>query len=94
MTNDWQVELDGDQYHGPDRWFEDYQRQKILERVGWRFWRCWASSFDLDPEGCMAELVGVLTEMKIEPLGQISEPRFFTEHRVIGDEAVKPTRVK
>jgi NAD(P)-dependent dehydrogenase (short-subunit alcohol dehydrogenase family) len=28
-------------------------RQRVLERVGWRFWRCWASSFTIDPDGCM-----------------------------------------
>ena len=44
------VELDGDKYHGPERWAEDLARQRVMERVGWRFWRCWGSSFWLDPE--------------------------------------------
>jgi very-short-patch-repair endonuclease len=44
------IELDGDQYHTPDRWADDYARQSILERVGWRFWRCWGSSFIMDSE--------------------------------------------
>src|SRR3981081_454577 len=47
------VECDGDQYHGPERWADDMARQRVLERVGWRFWRCWASSFTIDPDGCM-----------------------------------------
>jgi very-short-patch-repair endonuclease len=46
------IECDGDKYHGPERWAEDMKRQRILERVGWRFWRCWASSFTLDPAAC------------------------------------------
>ncbi|MGH7077268.1 MAG: AAA domain-containing protein, partial [Acetobacteraceae bacterium] len=35
------IELDGDKYHGPERWAEDLARQRVMERVGWRFWRCW-----------------------------------------------------
>ena len=54
------VELDGDQYHPPEQWHDDLRRQRALERVGWRFWRCWGSSFALDPEGCMEELLKVL----------------------------------
>lgn len=37
------VELDGDPYHGPDKWVTDRYRQRALERMGWRFWRCWGS---------------------------------------------------
>ena len=33
------IELDGDQYHGPERWADDLTRQRVMERVGWRFWR-------------------------------------------------------
>ena len=34
------IECDGDRYHGIDRWEEDMNRQRTLERAGWRFWRC------------------------------------------------------
>jgi very-short-patch-repair endonuclease len=61
------VECDGDSGHGPERWAEDMRRQRVLERVGWRFWRCWASSFILDPEGCMADLFETLERMDIQP---------------------------
>jgi very-short-patch-repair endonuclease len=47
------VECDGDKYHGPERWADDMHRQRVLKRVGWRFWRCWASSFAIDPDACM-----------------------------------------
>jgi len=77
------VELDGDRYHGPDRWFEDWNRQKILERVGWTFWRCWASSFALDPDVCMDDLVATLGRLKIHPLGTGSERHPYTEHRLV-----------
>jgi len=39
------IECDGDRYHGPDRWDDDMRRQRILERAGWQFWRCFASTF-------------------------------------------------
>ncbi|SPA56680.1 DUF559 domain-containing protein [Cupriavidus taiwanensis] len=38
------VECDGDAYHGPDRWQSDMNRQRILERAGWTFWRKWSLS--------------------------------------------------
>ena len=31
------IELDGDQYHGAERWADDLARQRVMERVGWRF---------------------------------------------------------
>jgi len=84
------VELDGDRFHGPDRWFEDWTRQKVLERVGWRIWRCWASSFGMDPDGCMANLVALLDEMEIQPIGGESGRHPYTEHRTVGEETDRP----
>jgi very-short-patch-repair endonuclease len=76
------IELDGDKYHGPERWMEDAQRQRNLERVGWRFWRCWGSSYLMDPEGCRDDLKQTLTSMDIEPLGSAVGPTMYTEHRI------------
>jgi very-short-patch-repair endonuclease len=39
------IECDGDKYHGADKWADDMQRQRVLERAGWVFWRCFASAF-------------------------------------------------
>lgn len=64
------VECDGDRYHGPEQWRQDMRRQRVLERVGWRFWRSFASSFYRDPDGVMNDLFGMLTRMGIEPSGQ------------------------
>ncbi|WP_131194912.1 AAA domain-containing protein [Lichenihabitans psoromatis] len=61
------VECDGDSFHGPERWREDMRRQRILERVGWRFWRCFASSFYADPDGTLADLTAALARYGIEP---------------------------
>jgi very-short-patch-repair endonuclease len=76
------IECDGDKYHGPERWSDDMTRQRVLERVGWRFWRCWSSSFTIDPDGCMADLFATLDRHGIHPDGgKIRQPS-YTEHRV------------
>jgi very-short-patch-repair endonuclease/transcription elongation GreA/GreB family factor len=76
------IECDGDQYHGPERWADDMARQRVLERVGWRFWRCWASSFTIDPDGCMADLFSTLDRNGIQPMTEDSRPDCYTEQRV------------
>jgi len=75
------IECDGDEYHGPERWAEDMRRQRVLERVGWRFWRCWASSFTIDPDGCMADLFATLERLQIHPLGEFEGTTVYVEHR-------------
>jgi very-short-patch-repair endonuclease len=80
------VECDGDRYHGPEQWRQDMRRQRVLERVGWRFWRCFASSFYRDPDGVLNELVEILTRMGIQPIDTsdtVRPERRFTEHRTI-----------
>jgi very-short-patch-repair endonuclease len=84
------IECDGDQYHGPERWADDMARQRVLERVGWRFWRCWASSFTIDPDGCMADLFSMLDQSGIQPMTPDSRPDRYTEQRVA--EASDPNR--
>jgi very-short-patch-repair endonuclease/transcription elongation GreA/GreB family factor len=76
------IECDGDKYHGPERWADDMARQRVLERVGWRFWRCWASSFTVDPDGCMADLFATLDRLGIEPQHADGSDERYTEHRV------------
>ena len=84
------IELDGDQYHTPDRWADDFSRQRILERVGWRFWRCWGSSFVLAPEECMQDLKETLKSLGIDPIGYApTASAIYTEHRVI-EPTVQP----
>jgi transcription elongation GreA/GreB family factor/very-short-patch-repair endonuclease len=75
------IELDGDQYHGPERWAEDLARQRVMERVGWRFWRCWGSSFRLDPDACIDDLVRSLNALDIEAVGSGEAPTVWTEFR-------------
>ena len=92
------VECDGDRFHGPEEWQQDMRRQRVLERVGWRFWRCFASSFYRDRDGIMADLLETLSNAGIEPQppGQGLRPTAgWTEHRLVslapGEAVSDPT---
>ncbi|NMA75311.1 MAG: AAA family ATPase [Bacteroidales bacterium] len=69
MRNRLAVECDGDYWHGLDKWEEDIERQRVLERVGWTFWRVRGSQFYLDREKALESLWEKLDEMGISPVG-------------------------
>ena len=62
------VECDGDRYHGPGQWSADMARQRVLERAGWVFWRCFASSFTRRRKEVLNDLFATLSHLGIEPL--------------------------
>ncbi len=66
------VECDGDRFHGPGQWQDDMVRQRVLERAGWTFWRCFASSFVRRRELVVNDLLETLQKLGIEPLGSES----------------------
>lgn len=67
------VECDGDSYHGPEQWHNDMTRQRALERAGWTFWRCFASSWSIERENMVMSLKDKLDAMSIKPThGMIS----------------------
>jgi len=61
------VELDGDAYHGPDRWEADRNRQAILERLGWTFHRIRGSAYYRDPDAALTSLWERLETLAIRP---------------------------
>jgi very-short-patch-repair endonuclease len=63
------IECDGDRFHGPGQWSDDMARQRVLERAGWTFWRCFASSFVRRREAVLQDLRQTLDGLGIEPLG-------------------------
>jgi very-short-patch-repair endonuclease len=63
------IECDGDRFHGPGQWQDDMARQRVLERAGWTFWRCFASSFVRRRKEVLQDLFGTLERLGIEPLG-------------------------
>ncbi|MGH9364322.1 MAG: DUF559 domain-containing protein, partial [Thermoanaerobaculia bacterium] len=96
------VECDGDKYHGADKWADDMQRQRVLERAGWVFWRCFASAFIRRRKDMLDELLKTLAERGIAPIGAEGAPRsVHTEHRAassliepaVGQDTVIPVEV-
>jgi very-short-patch-repair endonuclease len=81
------IECDGDEFHGPDRWQHDLSRQRVLERAGWVFWRCFASTWVLRKDEVMEELVQFLYRMGIEPLGAIETAARIVEKRVVNPDS-------
>ncbi|MFC5667558.1 AAA domain-containing protein [Kitasatospora misakiensis] len=62
------VECDGDYYHSTlDQLRHDQQRDRELQRVGWRFWRIRESEFRFDPEEALAGLWPELDRQGIHP---------------------------
>lgn len=61
------IECDGDKYHGADKWEYDIRRQRILERAGWKFWRCFASQYYRNKELCHNDLISTLEHNHITP---------------------------
>lgn len=85
------IECDGDRYHGIDKWEDDMNRQRILERVGWQFWRCFASNFVRNRKEVVADLIASLAERGIEPIGSDAAPRSIhtANRRVIAFPAIQ-----
>ncbi|HAU1423044.1 TPA: AAA family ATPase [Legionella pneumophila] len=67
------IECDGDHYHDASKWEDDMNRQRILERAGWKFWRCFASTFVMNKKHIIQDLIGSLSEHGIEPIGRNGE---------------------
>ena len=63
------IECDGDRFHGPGQWSDDMARQRVLERAGWTFWRCFASSWARRRNEVVNDLLRTLADLGIEPLG-------------------------
>lgn len=84
------IECDGDEFHGPDRWQADMGRQRVLERAGWVFWRCFASTWSLRKDDVLRELLTRLHAMGIEPLGAMERTPSLVDYREWGDTGFVP----
>ena len=80
------VECDGDSYHGPEQWHDDMTRQRALERAGWTFWRCFASSWSIERENMIMSLKEKLDAMGIKPTHGMSSLTQDVEHKVWVDD--------
>lgn len=61
------VECDGDKWHGLDKWEADRERESVLVRAGWTFWRIRGSAFYRERVASMNPLWEKLSEMGIKP---------------------------
>lgn len=79
------VECDGDRRLGPDHWIDDVRRQRVLERAGWVFWRCFATRFVLERDTVLAELSAALSAQGVRPAnaGDSGVAAAVTEHLVV-----------
>lgn len=75
------IECDGDRYHGPEQWPADMQRQRTLERAGWRFWRCFASRFVRERQTVLEELCKLLDSLDIKPRAADKRSTVYTEYK-------------
>ena len=61
------VEVDGDFWHGPDKYADDLARQGDLERVGWRFARVKEWEYYTDKSSALQPVFDALAELNIGP---------------------------
>ena len=61
------VECYGDEWHGADRYEEDMQRQRKLERCRWEFFIVWESVFYANKEKALQRLWELLSDRGITP---------------------------
>jgi hypothetical protein len=54
----------------------------VLERAGWVFWRCFASTWTLRKNEVLADLLERLGTLGIEPTGAIDRAPSLVEKRV------------
>lgn len=67
------VECDGDFWHGADAYTADMERQRKLERCGWKFFRIRESRYYADPEKALEPLWSLLEQMGILSLTATSK---------------------
>jgi len=62
------VECDGDYWHGLDQYESDMERQRMLERSGWHFYRIRECAFNANPEKALEKLWQELKKRNIYPI--------------------------
>jgi very-short-patch-repair endonuclease len=87
------IECDGDRFHGPGQWQDDMARQRVLERAGWTFWRCFASSFLRRRKEVLSDLFQTLDRLGIEPLGaEAIDNTVWVHHKEVDPYRVEDTQ--
>ena len=85
------VEVDGDFWHGPDKYADDLARQGDLERVGWRFARVKEWEYYTDKSSALQPVFDTLAELNIGPgATRLREPTIVEKARVPSYEELPP----
>jgi len=71
ITHRLAVECDGEAWHGMDRYEADLERQRQLERAGWRFVRIRESEFYANREQAIRRVLFACEELGIKPVGEV-----------------------
>jgi very-short-patch-repair endonuclease len=88
------LECDGDKHQGLEKWADDIRRQRVLERAGWAFWRCYAAAFVRRRAAVLEDLRSTLSAHGIEPLGaQFAPVSAHTQKRRTNEAAEARTMV-
>ncbi|PGY09141.1 AAA domain-containing protein [Bacillus sp. AFS031507] len=83
------IECDGDvEWQGQEKWQEEIERQRVLERVGWTFWRIRGSVFYSNPEKTMESLYVKLDAMGIRPNTQQKDKSKYETKRMLKKEII------
>lgn len=88
------IECDGDRYHPPEKWPEDLERQRILERLGWRFIRIRGSSFYRDRDGTMTMVIEELGKLGFERSSNARLEQINTVHDVQSQAEITGERIQ
>jgi very-short-patch-repair endonuclease len=83
------LECDGDRFHPPEDLDRDLDRQRILERLGWRFVRIRGSEYFRDPEATMSRVRRRMTELGVEPIGADTVASSWTNTDDLRDRIVR-----
>lgn len=68
------IQIEGDSlWEGIEAWREGLKQQRVLERIGWKFYRLFASRFTQDQEEVLATLQKRLLELGIVPDANVKE---------------------
>lgn len=62
------IECDGERYHGPEKFEDDMNRQQVLERAGWQFYRIRGRHYFKDKNGTINDLLDYLEKENILPI--------------------------
>ena len=81
------IELDGDKDQSGEQWESAISKQRILERVGWVFWRCWAASYRLNPDSCFDDLLAAIKANGVMPSDESNTASVYTEFRQVDSSA-------